>query len=114
MRQRHPTKTALLLLGLILPAPQALAEAGWTGEGEVQSLNPTGKGRFIVEINVKGNPSGCGHPIAFYRDYGQPGTEFMFQTLREALIHEKRVKVYVTGRCDLNKYSEINSVILLR
>lgn len=113
MQPKHRLRTALLLV-LTVIAPKASAEAGWTDEGTVQSLNPTGKGRFIVEIQLKDNPSGCRNPATFYRDYGRPGTTYMFDVMKEALIHKKRVKVYVTGRCDLHKYSEIDSVILLR
>ena len=77
------------------------------------SLTPTVHGRFIVKLDVASNTSDCSSKDSFYRDYGRPGAELMFRTLLDAVTAGKRVRVYVTGACDLNGYSEITSVSLI-
>ncbi len=37
----------------------------------------------------------------------------MFGTLLSAVEHRKEVRVYVTGKCDLDGYSEISAVSIV-
>ena len=103
---------------LIIAASLALAslgahgEAGWTGYGRVTELTPTTRQRFLVTLDVAGNPSGCSDKQTFYQDFVLRGAEQLFDTLLQALVSDKRVRVYVTGRCELNGYSEITSVTI--
>jgi hypothetical protein len=104
-------RTSLNTIAALLFLPSiVLAEAGWTEHASVAELTPTVHGRFLVKLSVVNNPSGCKEKQTFYRDYNLPGAELMFQTLLEAVSSGKRVRVYVTGICDINNYSEITSV----
>jgi hypothetical protein len=107
-----PKRLAFLATILTLPAA-ALAAAGWTDHATVTELTPTIHGRFLVELSDAGNPSGCKDKKTFYQDYGLPGSEQMFLTLLEAVASGKRVRLYVTGGCELNGYSEISSVSIV-
>jgi len=99
----------LLCLCLYLIHGSAWAGAGWTSYGQVVELNPTTAGRFLVKLNIASNPSGCRNEVWFYRDYTGNGVELMFHALLGAITSDKSARVYVTGRCDLNGYSEISS-----
>ncbi len=100
----------LLLLGLSqIQAAAWAGGAGWTSYGQVVELNPTTAGRFLVQLNIASNPSGCRNEVWFYRDYTGNGVELMFHALLGAITSDKSARVYVTGRCDLNGYSEISS-----
>lgn len=91
-------------------APAAWPSAGWTSYGSVDELTPTAAGRFLVKLDVANNPSGCRDKQWFYRDYtDDTGTDHMFLALLEALRAGQKVRVYVTGSCDINGYSEISS-----
>ena len=46
----------------------------------------------------------------FYQDYDIAGSREMFLTLLEAVSSDLQVRVYVTGRCNIDDYSEISSV----
>jgi hypothetical protein len=101
-----------LLIGLLvlsLLQTSAWAGAGWTAYGRVVELHPTTAGRFLVQLNVRTNPSGCRDETWFYRDYTGKGAELMFHALLSAITTGIQARVYVTGRCDLNGYSEISS-----
>jgi hypothetical protein len=88
----------------------AFAVAGWTSYASVVELNPASHERFQLELKVVDNPSGCKNKVIFYQDYNGTGSELMFSTLLEAVASNKRVRVFVTGNCELNGYSEISSV----
>lgn len=104
---------AVLLSGFV--TVNAIAGvAGWTEPASVVALEAGDLARFIVKLDVEKNASGCRDPNGFYGDYGRNGSELMYQTLLEALLHERRVKVYVTGVCDLNGYSGISAVRIQR
>ena len=110
------TKYSTLLVSmacLALAGSEGWAGAGWTAYGTVVELTPTVHGRFIVRLDVASNTTDCSSKDSFYRDYGRPGAEFMFRTLLDAVTAGKRVRVYVTGACDLNGYSEITSVSVI-
>ena len=101
-------------LGALLSVPiTAFAVSGWTDYVPVAELTPTTQGRFLVKLKVSENPSGCKNKEVFYRDYSGPGSEHVFNTLLKALESGKKVRVHVTGKCELNGYSEISSVTIV-
>ena len=89
------------------------AVSGWTEYVPVTELTPTNQGRFLVKLKVSKNPSGCSNKEIFYRDNSGPGSEQMFLALLKALEAGKNVRVHVTGKCELNGYSEISSVTIV-
>lgn len=102
-----------IYFGVLLFLPLTVgAVSGWTDYVPVAELTPTTHGRFLVKLKDSQNPSGCKNTDVFYQDYNLPGFEQMFDTLLKAVVSEKKVRVYVTGRCDLNGYSEISSVTI--
>ena len=92
---------------------EAWAVAGWTAYGIVTELNPTSQGRFLVKLEVDSNPSGCRDKHWFYRDYSGSGVDHMFHVLLGSVTAGKQARVYVTGRCDLNGYSEMSSASII-
>ena len=102
-----------LWLCLVLFATNAWAVAGWTSYGTVAELNPTVLGRFLVKLDIASNPSGCRSKQWFYRDYTGMGADHMFRTLLAAVTTGHKVRVYVTGVCDLKGYSEISSATIV-
>jgi hypothetical protein len=103
----------ILLFGVICSifmSGQAWAAAGWTAYGKVAELQATTANRFYVKLNVTSNPSDCRNKEWFYRDYSRPGADYMFDALLSAVTDGKKVRVYVTGICDIDGYSEITSV----
>ncbi|HHO47926.1 MAG TPA: hypothetical protein ENN06_05670 [Desulfobacteraceae bacterium] len=97
---------------IILPAVAA-AEAGWTDYAAIAELVPTARPYYEVHLEVKQNPSGCRNSSWFYQDYGLRGSDKMFDTLLEAVQSGKRVRLYVTGKCNLNGYSDFSAVGIL-
>lgn len=89
------------------------ADAGWTGYGRIAELQPTTAGRFLVRLETDPNPSDCRNKSWFYRDYGDAGVELMFHALLGALTSNLQARVFITGRCDLNGYSEISSASIV-
>jgi len=113
MRRRLRLRCFSCVGALLLIPMVAFAVSGWTDHALVVELTPTIHGRFLLELKVTKNPSGCKNKKTFYQDYGVPGSEQMFHALLEAVASEKRVRVYVTGKCDINGYSEISSVAII-
>lgn len=109
MKSRTRLYARLLTATLLAPAV-GLAASGWTSPSPVAELMATGGNGFRFELEDAKNPSGCRNKTVFFRDYDLPGTEQMYDTLLAALTTGKRVRVYVTGTCDLNGYSNISSV----
>ena len=99
--------SGLLVIGLCHGG--AWAGTGWTSYGRIQELQPTTAGRFLVRLDGVANPSGCRDQGWFYRDYTGREAELMFHALLGAVTSNLAVRVYATGRCDLNGYSEISS-----
>ncbi|HKK04786.1 MAG TPA: hypothetical protein VKA50_02960 [Gammaproteobacteria bacterium] len=93
---------------------QAFAGAGWTDYTTVAELVPTSHPYYAVRLPVKDNPSGCSHKTWFYQNYGALGADKIYLTLLEAVKSKLKVRVYVTGNCDLHGYSEISSVSVIR
>ncbi len=111
------TKLAIGIFALffaIFPVGTVQAESGWTDYVSVDELNPTGLHYYLVRLEVKQNPSGCRDKRWFCQDYNTTGSDKMFLTLLEALKVGMRVRVYVTGRCNLDGYSEFSSVSVIR
>jgi len=92
----------------------AAADSGWTGYANVSELQPTGLHYYRVRLPVKENPSGCKDKEWFFQDYGGPGAKEMYATLLEALKSGLKVRVFVTGRCNLDGHSEISSLSAIR
>lgn len=110
----HTTSRSLVLWAcLALFTADAGAGAGWTSYGTVAELNPTAFGRFLVKLDVSSNPSGCRNKVWFYRDYTGTGADHMFRALLGAVTSGRKVRVYVTGVCDLTGYSEISSASIV-
>lgn len=86
------------------------AEAGWTDYSGIAELIPTSRNYYEVKLSVKNNPSGCANNAWFYQDYGTIGSEKMFATLLDGMQSGNQVRVYVTGKCNVNGYSEFTSV----
>jgi hypothetical protein len=101
---------ALLLMVLTLLSYSASATSGWTTYGRVIELVPTIHHRFKVNIDVKDNGSACKEKQWFYQDYNVNGSREMYLALLEAVSSNKSIRVYVTGRCDINEYSEISEL----
>jgi hypothetical protein len=99
-----------LLTLLLLTSFPGRAASGWTDYGYVIELVPTIHHRFKVNLDVKGNKSSCNEKQWFYQDYDMPGAKEMYQALLEAVSSNKTLRVYVTGRCNINEYAEISSV----
>lgn len=107
----NPRLKSVLIFGLVLCAEtSAYAASGWTDYAQVEELIPTGHMRYLVQLKVRENPSGCKNKETFYQDYDAFGAEQMFNTLLEAVASVKNVRVYVTGKCGLDGYAEISSV----
>jgi hypothetical protein len=96
-----------------LVPPIIHAAAGWTGYASIAELTPTSHGRYLVKLKSTDNPSDCKDKTTFYQDYSTPASRLMYNTLLEAVAYKKQVRVYVTGKCELNGYSEISSVAIV-
>lgn len=105
----EPLRIAVMLL-LLIPVHAMAGVAGWTDYGSIIELTPTTHGRYVVKLNVSDNASGCRNKNTFYQDYNLPGAKEMFATLLQATVNGRSVRVFVTGICELNGYSEISSV----
>jgi hypothetical protein len=106
-----PLKFLTLSAVLVLPWPQpANADAGWTDYALLAELTPTARHYYQFRLPVRENPGGCRDEAGFYQDYGTPGSEQMYLSLLEALRSGLRVRVYVTGKCNLDGYAEVSAV----
>lgn len=121
---RHPASAAsrlrrrvrlhrLLPAALLLSSTAIAGSSGWTGYTTVAELTPTSHQRYTVRLNLSDNPSNCSNKDTFFQDYDAPGAEQMFHTLLEAVASGKRVRIFATGRCELNGYGELSSVSIL-
>jgi len=92
----------------------AHARAGWTGFVRVAELVPTSRHYYEVRLPVKMNPSGCSEDDWFYLNYDAQGSAQMFAVLLEAVQSDIRLRVFVSGVCNLNGYAEITSINITR
>ena len=113
-RYRRDVAAAGLLIGAAAPAATALASAGWTDFVRVAELVPTSKHYYEVRLPVGDNPSGCREKTWFYQNYDSPGAEHMFEVLLESLTSDIRLRVYVTGVCNISGYAEFSSISVTR
>ncbi len=95
------------MLGLASPL---LARAGWSEYTQVAELIATARHYYEFRIPVAENPSGCREEHWFYRNYDAPGSQQMFDILLKAIESGIRVRVYVTGICNVNGYAEVSSI----
>jgi hypothetical protein len=106
--------TSIALLGLLSSfASAALADSGWTDYVRVSELTPTVHQRYLVKLKVSENPSGCKDKETFYQDYSATGSDQMFRVLLEALSSGNTIRVFVTGKCEINGYAEISSISIV-
>jgi hypothetical protein len=101
-----------VLIGIVaqLAAPVARASADWTDYVDVIELIPTGRHYYEVQLDIKENPSVCREKDWFYLNYEARGANKMFDLLVDNIKSELRLRVYVTGICNLKGYSEISAV----
>lgn len=97
-------------VSLFAGVPDAAAEAGWTDYAVVTELTPTIHQRYEVTIATSQNPSGCRDKQTFYQDYSAKGSEQMYLALLESVGSGKKVRVFVTGACGVDGYSQISAV----
>lgn len=107
------SESFVLAAWLLLVSTCVFAGAGWTTYAPVSELTPTDRSRYVVRLKAPDNPSGCRDKEYFYQDYNATGSWHMFRTLLVAVDSGKNVRVYVTGRCNLDGYSEISSVSIV-
>ena len=100
--------------GLILFSHLAYAGAGWTDFVKVAELVPGSRHYYEVRLEVRENPSGCKEKAWFYQNYESRGADKMFSVLLEGIKEEMQLRVYVTGVCNINGYSEISAVSVIR
>ncbi len=98
------------LLAAVAAAPSAHARAGWTDYSRLAELVATSKHYYTFRLDLEGNPSGCRDKSWFYQDYSAPGADKIFDALLESLNSEVRLRVYVTGICNIDGYAEISSL----
>lgn len=110
--QGYEMRLLLYLVGISMVVLPSLvkAEAGWTDYAEIVELVPTARPYYEIHLQVKQNPSGCRNSSWFYQDYDLTGSDKMFATLLEALQSGKRVRLYVTGKCNVNGYADFTAV----
>lgn len=89
------------------------ASSGWTDYAALSELIPSSHQRYVVTLATAKNPSDCKKKQSYYQDYDASGAQQMFNTLLQAIATGNQVRVYVTGKCELNGYSEISSVGIL-
>lgn len=104
----------LLLTSLLLLSGLAFGEAGWTDYVAVAELVPTARHYYQFRLPVSQNPSGCRDKTLFYQDYSAFGSDKAFTSLLEALGSGLRVRVFVTGGCNLDGASEISALSVVR
>jgi hypothetical protein len=95
---------------LLATAPAVSADAGWTDYARVIELIPTTRQYYEIQLALESNQSGCRDDNWFYLNYDQPGSDKMFDLFVESLKNSLRLRVYVTGVCNLKGYSEISAV----
>jgi site-specific recombinase len=103
----------IVILHALLFSQIASARAGWTDYVNVAELVPRARLYYEVKLPVKMNPSGCREANWFYQNYGSLGSNKMFDILLEGIKSGIRMRVYVTGVCNLNGYSEFSAVSVI-
>jgi hypothetical protein len=73
-------------------------------------LIPTGRHYYEVQLTIKEDPSGCREKDWFYLNCEARGASKMFDLFVDNIKSELRLRVYVTGVCNLKGYSKISAV----
>lgn len=110
MNKLNPVKIVLLFL----ISPSLLADAGWSTAGFVAEVNPTARHYYQFRLADVETPSDCKQANGFYQDYKGRGAEQMYAALLEAISNNLKVKVFVTGGCNLKGFAEVSSIIVSR
>ena len=105
-------RLVITLIGIytLMLSSTARAEAGWTDEVKIIELISTSRHYFELHLAGKKNPSGCSEEGWFYIDYEARGADKMFDMFVDSIKIQLRLRVYVTGVCNVSGYSEISSV----
>jgi len=112
--QMRKLSCILAVIGSALFSLEAQARAGWTDAVQVAELVPTARHYYEVKLPITENPSGCREKNWFYQNYGATGSEQMFDVLLKGVTSDIRLRVYVTGLCNINGYAEFSSVNVIR
>lgn len=104
----------IIALNSIFFSHFAYAGAGWTDFVKVAELIPTDRHYYEVRLQVRDNPSGCKEKAWFYQNYETRGADKMFSILLEGIKEEIKLRVHVTGVCNINGYAEFSSVSVIR
>ena len=105
--------STIIAIGAILFSPLAHSRAGWTDYVTVAELIPTARHYYKFRLPVTKNPSGCRKENWFYQNYGSLGSDKMFSILLEGIKSNLRIRVYVTGICNIHGHSEISSISII-
>ncbi len=105
--------SVIIGITILLFSQLVYASAGWTDFVRVAELVPTSRHYYEFKLPVKNNPSGCKNKTWFYQNYGNPSSDKIFNVLLEAIKSGLQLRVYVTGICNINGYSEISSVSIV-
>ena len=102
----------LITLGICALMLSSVAHSGrgWTEYVKVVELIPTGRHYYEVQLSEKENPSGCREKGWYYLNYDAAGADKMFDLFVDNIKSNLRLKVYVTGICNLKGYAEISAV----
>ena len=106
-------KTKLAVIASTIPlffSSYVVARSGWTDYVTIVELVPTARHYYELRLPVKENPAGCKRKDWFYQDYDTPGSDKMFGALLESVKAGMSLRVYVTGKCNINGSAEISAV----
>lgn len=104
---------ALVALIALACLSRAEARAGWTEYARLAELVASSKHYYSFRLELDNNPSGCRDKVWFYQDYSAAGADKIYDTLLRALEGNNRLRVYVTGACNLDGYAEISSLSII-
>ena len=100
-------------VGAFLFSNFVYASAGWTDYVTVAELVPTSRHYYEVMLPFNENPRGCKNKTWFYQNYDSIGSDKMFAILLEGIKSRIRLRVYVTGICNINSFSEFSSISVI-
>ncbi len=104
----------LLSIALLTLPAKSLASSGWSESSSIAEVNPTARHYYQFRLSDIESPAGCKQADGFYQDYKDRGAEQMYSALLEALSGNLKVKVFVTGGCNLKGFAEVSSIIISR
>lgn len=109
MSNHYQSVLGFFMLYFVICSP-VLADAGWTGYGNIIDLTVNGKGRITLELSVSENDTNCRNKQKFYHIINDRGSNYIFELLAKAAVNNIKIRVYQTSVCDLNNYSNIYAV----